>query len=139
VKDLKDEATRRLLEETFRELAGKAGSGVGRILTQEEIRLRGGDPNAFLAVEAASGFAFADGHTGDLVYESLQKGTHGYLPVRDDMKTSLLIYGPAVSPGKIDGARLIDVAPTAAQFLGLTLREAEGKALPVSIRKAAAR
>jgi hypothetical protein len=50
------------------------------------------------------------------------------------MLAALLIYGPAIAPGKIEGARLIDVAPTLARWLGLKLDKAEGTALPVVFR-----
>lgn len=134
VRDPNDAATRALLLETFRELASKPGSGIGRVLSHEEIVLLGGDPNAFLALEAADGSYFVDGHTGDLLSPSTNKGTHGYLPARDEMKTSLLIYGPMIASGRIENARLIDIGPTAAHMLGLSLPKAEGRVLDVRMK-----
>lgn len=128
-----DEPTKTLLRETFAQLAATPASGVGRVLTQKEIAAEGGDPRAFLAVEAADGFAFAAGYSGEKHTPSRQKGAHGYLPGREEMKASLLIAGPGIAPQKIEGARLTDVGPTAAAMLGLKLEKAEGK--PLAIRR----
>jgi hypothetical protein len=51
------------------------------------------------------------------------------------MAASLLVYGPAVRPGKIEQARLIDVAPTVAKWLGFKMEKAEGRPLDVRIGK----
>jgi hypothetical protein len=45
------------------------------------------------------------------------------------MRASLLVLGPQIPRGRIEGARLIDIAPTIASWLGPTLPEAEGRAL----------
>ncbi|MCL5288991.1 MAG: hypothetical protein M1453_13485, partial [Acidobacteria bacterium] len=59
---------------------------------------------------------------------------HGFAPDHKDMKASLVFYGPSIAAGKIEGARLIDVAPTVAGWLGLKMERAEGQALPVKIK-----
>ena len=51
------------------------------------------------------------------------------------MRASLLVYGPAVAHGKIDGARLIDVGPTVARLLGFKLEKVEGKPLEIPLRR----
>jgi hypothetical protein len=49
------------------------------------------------------------------------------------MRASLLVYGPAIGPGKIENARLIDVAPTVAGWLGFDLPKVEGSALAIPL------
>jgi predicted AlkP superfamily pyrophosphatase or phosphodiesterase len=137
VKDPADAATRKTLLEIFPALQHKADSGIRRVYRQEEIRAKGGDPAAFLALEAAEGYEMAGGYRGAHFSPSFQAGTHGYDPDRPEMFASLLIYGPAIAPGKIKQARLIDVAPTVARWLDLKLERAEGKPLAVSLRTAA--
>lgn len=137
VKDADDQATRRTLLDTFVPLAGKEGSGIGHVLTQEEIRRRGGDPAAFLWIEGAAGFRMARGYHGEYLSRSSSVATHGFDPDRPDMQASLLIYGPAIAPGKIEAGRLIDIAPTMARWLGLKLERAEGRALPIRFRRQA--
>ena len=137
VKDAADAATRKKLLEIFPPLQHKADSGIRRVYRQEEIRAKGGDPAAFLALEAAEGFEIAGGYRGNYISPSFNLGTHGYDPERPEMLASLLIYGPSIVPGKIKQARLIDVAPTVARWLGLNLEKAQGKALPVALRSTA--
>ena len=142
VKDDSDQQTRDALVARFTELAKAPESGVAAVYDREQIRARGGDPRAFLALAASDGYAFSNGYHGDLVQRlggdassgADVLGHHGYDPALPEMNASLLIYGPAVKPGEITGARLLDVAPTAARWLGLTLDGAEGTALDVFSR-----
>ena len=137
VKDARDEATKKTLREIFEPLAGKAGSGVGRIFTHEQIVAMGGDPDAYMALEAAEGWAFTWGYTGDLVVTPRGEGSrasHGFAPDHPQMKASLIFYGPPIAAGKIEGARLVDVAPTVAPWLGLSMDRAEGRALRVVLK-----
>lgn len=136
VKDKDDAATRQTLLDTFQPLAGKPRTGVHRVATHEEIVALGGDPEAFLAIEAADGFSMAFGYTGDIIGPSSVAGTHGYFPDRPDMRASLLVYGPAIGAGKIENARLIDVAPTVALWLGLKLGKTQGAPLAIPARTA---
>jgi hypothetical protein len=50
------------------------------------------------------------------------------------MRASLIVYGPPVAPGKLDGARLIDLAPTIVGWLGIKMAAAEGAPLPIGLR-----
>ena len=45
------------------------------------------------------------------------------------MQASLLMRGPGVQPGPIEDARLIDIAPTIASWLGVALPDVEGRVL----------
>lgn len=135
VKDPADRETRESLLEIFLPLADKPASGIRRVYRQDEIRAKGGDPLAYLALEAADGFDIIDGYRGSYATRSIFAATHGYDPERPEMLASLLAYGPAIAPGKLDRARLIDVAPTAARWLGLKLDKAEGTPLPVTLRE----
>src|SRR5437879_13554025 len=89
----------------------------------------GGDPEAFLALEAAEGWAIGGGTNGDAISPATGAGEDGYLPERQEMRTSMLVYGAAIGRGKIKGARLIDVGPSVARWLGLKLEQAAGKRL----------
>ena len=88
-----------------------------------DIKEIGGDPEAFLAIEATPGYQLGPGYAGDYVAPSIYRATHGYDPRRPEMHASLLLYGPNVAHGTIAGARLVDVAPTIAAWLGT--RDAE--------------
>ena len=133
--DPKDDAARRAIDEAFAAEAARPGSGVLHVYRHEEIVARGGDPDAALALDAADGFSFAVGYTGPAIEPVPEhyRGTHGYDPERPAMAASLIIVGPGVRPGlEIAGARMIDVAPTVAALLGLTLPAATGR--PLALR-----
>jgi predicted AlkP superfamily pyrophosphatase or phosphodiesterase len=139
VRDPADQETRKALLEIFEARTGKPDGALGRMYRQEEIRSKGGDPEAFLALEAAPGFAMSSGYYGDYTPSSPTLATHGHDPERPEMRSSLLVYGRAIVPGPIRQARLIDVAPTVAKWLNLSLPQAEGRPLPVAVRPAAAK
>lgn len=103
-------------------------SGIARIFSAAEVASLGGDPAAFLALEAEPGTYFGSGHDA---YEtpSTYKGVHGYDPNRAEMKASLLVFGAGIEHVELQGARLIDVAPTVARLLGLTLPKSDGRPL----------
>jgi predicted AlkP superfamily pyrophosphatase or phosphodiesterase len=132
--DADDDATRRALLDIFTPLTGAPGSGIRRVANQADIVKMGGDPGAFLALEAADGFELVPGVTGNYLEPSKHKGTHGYFPDRPEMRASFLAVGPPIGPAKVSDARLIDVAPTAAHWLGLDLSKAEGKPLEIPLR-----
>jgi predicted AlkP superfamily pyrophosphatase or phosphodiesterase len=134
LRDRSDTQTGKRLLDIFSPLPSKAASGIGRVYTQEEIRSRGGDLAAYLALEAAPGFGFSGEYHGDYISRSRGAGAHGYDPERPDMRASLLVTGPAIVPGMMrDRGRLIDIAPTVGRWLGLKMEKAEGGPLPIAL------
>jgi predicted AlkP superfamily pyrophosphatase or phosphodiesterase len=117
----------------FLELLKQPQSGIGAVLERSDIARLAGDPAAFLAIEAAAGFYATGEHSDEAVRAGSSKGMHGYLPDRLDMRATLLLYGPKIAPSVLKGARLIDVAPTVAGFLGLSLGAIEGRPLAVRL------
>jgi predicted AlkP superfamily pyrophosphatase or phosphodiesterase len=103
-------------------------SGLARIYDRDAIAEVGGDPAAFLALEAQPGVVIGDGY-GEYEGATKYKAAHGYDPRRPELKASLLWFAPGVVPGKRRDGRLVDVAPTIARWLGLTLPGADGVAL----------
>lgn len=136
LRDKQDEETRRIVLEMFQKAASTPGTGIGRVLNHDQIVALGGDPEAFLALEAAEDWAILGGMEDDTTAAPIDRAGHGYLPERPAMQASLLVYGPPIGRGKIKGARLIDVGPTAARLLGLKLDKAEGKPLEIPMRRA---
>src|SRR5690606_34566977 len=104
---------------------------IARIVDQRGIAELGGDPKAFLALEADAGVYFG---TGREQYETkaAYQATHGYDPHQPAMKASLLFFGRGVKPKQLEGARLIDIAPTLASLLGLSLGEVDGTVLDLN-------
>jgi len=124
-----DQALRGLTRRVFEDTMRAGNSGIARILDQVEIGELGGDPDAFIALEAEPGVYFG---TGRERYEAKPAylATHGYDPNNPAMHASLLFFGPGVEPGsEIPNARLVDVAPTVASMLGLEMENVEGVVL----------
>jgi len=133
VQDPADHVTRELARSIFAGRAQQADRGIGRIYEADEIRAKGGDPGAFLALEASEGYQFGPGCIGEYRAAPAYQATHGFDPERPEMLASLLMIGPSIVRGKVEAARLVDVGPTIASFLGLSMPGTEGR--PLAIRR----
>jgi predicted AlkP superfamily pyrophosphatase or phosphodiesterase len=130
LRDPNDRATAQTVTRLFAEARATPSRSIARVYDRDAIRGVGGDPSAFLAIEADLGTSFAAGY-GDYESAPTVLATHGYDPDRPEMRASLLLRGARVVPGPIADARLVDVAPTAASVLGLALPAVDGH--PVGI------
>jgi predicted AlkP superfamily pyrophosphatase or phosphodiesterase len=87
-------------------------------------------PDLWLA--AKSGYSFNDDHAGEtpVARRAEPAGTHGYLPHHTDILGTLVISGYGVKPGtRLGHVSNLDVAPTLAMLLGVSLPTADGKPL----------
>jgi arylsulfatase A-like enzyme len=99
------------------------------IVTRRELDGLGALPGAAFALEAAPGWAIA-GECGKGVETPGRSGTHGFLPSRPSMNTGFIASGAGVRSGVVlERIGLVDVAPTAARLLGLTMTNVEGRVL----------
>lgn len=124
VKDPKDVAP-------VRDLLRSRAEGMYEVLERAELDALGYDPAAALALDPRGGWAFSGAFTERFV-EGLPtvKGNHGQRPTRPGLATGFIAAGPGVRPGtSIERMRLVDVAPTVAQALGLEMPDVEG--LPI--------
>ncbi|HEY5956776.1 MAG TPA: alkaline phosphatase family protein [Polyangiaceae bacterium] len=131
VKDATDTEVRDRVHQLVMARLAQPDSGIGRVYESEAIRERGGDPSAILAVEPADDYQFGPGCTGAYVAPAPYRATHGFDPDRPEMRASMLMVGPSIMHGKIAQARLIDLAPTIAQWLGIEMRGVDGAPLIV--------
>ncbi len=129
INDPADFRSREVARAIFAGKAGKPGTGILRVYDADEIRSRGGDPKAFLALEAAPDYQFGPGCGGKYEAPPQYRATHGYDPKNPELFASMLAAGPGIPHGKLRQARLIDVAPTIAEWLGLKLQAVDGKPL----------
>jgi predicted AlkP superfamily pyrophosphatase or phosphodiesterase len=121
------------LTEAFKLLEGMAAvigpegfAKIGQPTRQENANA----PDLWLA--AKSGYSFSDDHAGEspVVRRASRAGTHGYLPDDPDMLGCLVISGYGVQAGATLGrVSNLDVAPTIAALLGISLPSADGKPL----------
>jgi len=120
--------TRRALEEM---------EGVEKIMppaeyTQLGIPERSRNPQApdFL-ISAKDGYAFGGGQTGEEVVQQVDPtGSHGYVHTNPKMDGIFVASGAGIRKGvKLQRIKNVDVAPTIARLLGLTVRDVDGRAL----------
>lgn len=116
--------------------AALAEPGIDRVLrTDSQPELPRAAP---IVVAAAPGFTFGPEPVGPVVLsiEGIEPApphglsTHGHAPEHAEMWTALVAAGPGIAPGaRPSRVRLIDVAPSVAALLGLSLPGAEGRVI----------
>ena len=127
LRDPDDKETAAKVTAIFSRIAASKGP-INRVLNQAELKRMGAVPTAFLMLDAAPGISFDGELTGPETHEAKDyRGTHGQLPTRADLRSSLIVYGAGTRVGaKMALARMIDIGPSAAAVLGLRFSNAEG-------------
>ena len=131
LRDPADQASATLARKLFADKAAEPGSGIGRVYDAAAIREVGGDPAALLALEASPGVQLGGGFGGSYDAPTSYKATHGYDPRRPEMRASLLVAGATIPHGTLRDAKLVDIAPSVAKWLGVPMPGVEGKPLEV--------
>ena len=107
-------------------------SGIERVYDPSEIAALGGDPRAAFAIEAKPGLQLGSACAGPYAGRApAYPATHGYDPRRPELRASLLLHGPDVRHGTIHGARVVDIGPTIAAWLGLEMPGVDGRPIVV--------
>ena len=98
------------------------------IVSRRELDALGAMPGAAFGLEAAPGWAFGGGCSENET--AGVRGAHGFLPSRPSMSTGFIASGAGVKSGvSLERIGLVDVGPTAARLLGLTMTNVEGRVL----------
>lgn len=127
LRDSTDTATRNALGALLTRLAADSANGIARVVDAGELKRLGAFTGAAFAVEFRPGFRQGGATTGPLVTTGRKAGTHGYFSDRPDMRSTFLVTGPGVVPGKgLGPIDMRDIAPTLAKLVGLRLSRAEG-------------
>lgn len=83
-----------------------------------------------LLLYAADGYAFAGGNTGAFVTDAKETGAHGYLNTNPLMQAIFIAAGAGIQPkGQIAAFPNLDVAPTIARLLHISLKNVQGTPL----------
>jgi predicted AlkP superfamily pyrophosphatase or phosphodiesterase len=115
----------------------KSIEGIGDVITPERFAALGlpkpgKDPQMFdILLTANAGYSFS-GAAGGAVTAAVpqQAGSHGYLSADPDLDAIFIASGYGVKRGaKLDEVHSVDVAPTIAQLLGVSLPNVKGKPL----------
>ncbi len=112
--------------------------GLDRVVTGAELTALGlpdpvtSDQAPDLVVAVRDGYDVGRADTGELVVDTdaTHVGHHGALNTDPSMRALFLAWGRDVKPGvRLGDVRAIDVAPTIAEWLGVTLPTADGASL----------
>lgn len=99
------------------------------IVSRPQLDQLGAMPGAAFGLEAAPGWTLG-GFCVDKGETSGPRGGHGFLPSRPSMSTGFIAAGAGVRAGvALERIDLVDVAPTAARLLGLSLPGVDGRVL----------
>ena len=134
VRNPQDETFVRELEALFNEHHKKPDSAIWRVLPHLDAARLGADPRPALFLDAAPTYTMSDSFGGSSTSDANSRAAHGYSPSRSEMRAALILSGRGIkSGGRIEYARLIDIAPTIARLLGLEMKTARGRVLTEAI------
>lgn len=116
------------------DLTRQPGGFVARIAEAVDIRAMGANPQAQFYVDLKPGFLSGgfEGLSTVQTRPAKSKGMHGYFPGATTMRSTFLIMGPQVAPGRSLGT--IDmraIAPTLAGVLGVSVPAPEKQGIPL--------
>jgi predicted AlkP superfamily pyrophosphatase or phosphodiesterase len=130
-RDKKEETVARL-QERLAKIEGVAGI-VGRDkLQQYGLPLPEANAEApDFVLLTSPGYNFIEATSGDVVGSAGgHKGSHGHDPSPTFMHATFVAAGAGIKPGvKLDLIRNVDVAPTIARLMGLSMKDVEGRVL----------
>jgi predicted AlkP superfamily pyrophosphatase or phosphodiesterase len=103
-------------------------SVIARVIDRSGVAEMGGNPQAQFYVDLKPGVLAGgfDGAKAPLARPAKYRGMHGYFPAAETMRSTFLIAGPGIPPGRDLGE--IDmraIAPTLARVLGVLLVDAD--------------
>lgn len=122
------------VKDLFRRLSFDPANRIGAVLDGEEVEREGGFPGAICVLVAAPGAQFSERYDEPMVAATSVRGQHGLSPHDPQMDATFLLWGDGVQPGPLGEVEMIDVGPTLASLLGLTLPAAEGRPIVRALR-----
>lgn len=110
------------------------------VLTRDEARGLGADPQCAMMLEANRGYYFLDHVEGEIIKNiepheagrvpDVTNATHGYSPFKEEYTTVFMAAGCGIKKGAfIEKMNLIDEGPTMAKLLGLELKDVDGRVI----------
>lgn len=134
LKNLKDQKLLAKVRKKLAELPDEYKS-LFRIVERAELDKIGADPHASFALAPVKGVYVSDTDAGPVVGPK-KAGAHGFFPDIPEIQTGFIIAGAGINKGLVlEQINLEDVAPTAAEILGIKLNAPDGKPVLKLIKK----
>lgn len=106
---------------------------IEKVLDHDQLVAQGGTPLASWFVLMKIGYELGLTPDAPLPAPGHYRGMHGYDPAHLEMRSTFLIAGPGIAPGKDLGSiDMRDIAPTLATLMGASLPQAQGHALKLA-------
>jgi predicted AlkP superfamily pyrophosphatase or phosphodiesterase len=124
------------LEKRIRPRVERRFGNLLRWIDPAQARSLGGFPDALFTLCARPGYAFTLQPEREVVVErAAAAGVHGYCPDEPEMNAVFVASGHGIRPaGAIGRMPMVDVGPTVASFLGVSLPQATGHDRSEAIR-----
>lgn len=129
LRDENDKEALGKVRDIFRPLAGREGSGIREVLEGRRLNVLGANTRVALILDGADGYAFGTNYTGEVITASKDRGAHGFAPDRTDYYASFIAAGAGIKHEQLGVIQMIDIGPSIAGSLGLTLKDARGTSL----------
>ena len=101
-----------------------------RVVSAAELAPLHADPQAWFGLEAAPGYALATPSRGATLGATELRGVSGYLPTQPGSTVGFVAWGSGIRGGvRVPSMSQIDIAPTVAALLGVSLPLADGSPL----------
>lgn len=128
-KDRNDENTIQQVKKILEDVPA-AYKKLFRIVSKEELKEIGADPEVVLALAPIPGITLSGAVEGE-VLRAAKGGTHGYFPDFPEIETGFIGYGAGFNQGRVVPIMgLEDIAPIIAQLLDINFETADGVLLP---------
>jgi predicted AlkP superfamily pyrophosphatase or phosphodiesterase len=133
LKDPDDRQTERIVQELLQKLASDPQNGIASIRDRRAAKALGGFPDAAFIVDFSAGYYAGDNMTGELITEIPgSHGGHGFSPELPAMRAAFFVAGSGIARHRDLGViNMLQIAPTMAQVLGVTLPTA--RAAPLNL------
>lgn len=135
-RDSSDTASIAKAIELMKKLAADTANGIAEVYTPEDLEAMHSNPNAFLALEAARGYAFGNNFEGPIVTSTRPGGKHGYNPNIPELRPAMIMSGAGIHPCQLrEGVNIVDVGPTVAALLGVQMTGVAGRDINTAAQK----
>lgn len=132
---INDARNKKMLTQTINALF-KNAEGIDHVYNSDEFSRLGwpivsqSDQAPDVLLTAKPGYYFSSEPSNIFVTNSREKGSHGYLNTDSEMQSIFIAWGAGIQSGKNLGSiSNLDVAPTIASLLGLTMENVSGHAI----------
>ena len=134
VRDPADAVTRDAVRNAFSAKAGQQATGIGRVFTADEVHaaMQAGTPRRSSPSRLHPVTRWAPATPATTMHRPSTEqptDTTRHAPICTHLS---LLFGPNVPHGTIAKARLVDIAPTIADWLGLTMPNVDGRPLRIT-------